>query len=691
MMKELFVCEKPSQAEDYAKALSGGSTRKNGYYEGNDGRIYTYAFGHLVECVNPDQINPDFGWKGDPSTLPFFLRDIPLQVKDDAGVRKQYKIVVDLMKQAELIYCSTDAGREGQHIFSKIFKKGNIGNKKVMRLWVRDQTESGIKKAFQEAKDNSEYAGLVLAGKLREESDMLIGLNATQLLTKLSKSSSVLSLGRVQTPTLAMIVKRDYIIENFKKIKHFTIVAPVMNLGKDSTKLFEMVLEKDEQLTQGDAQARLDVLGNRTGYSVKSERVKEKPRKLFSLTSLQVYMNKKVGWSASKTLEVLQKLYDKKFVSYPRTSSEYLANDEELPGLLACHSSNEWVKSIIDNGWEIEQTFVDPSKVSDHEAVIITTEKPSNLVSDERKLYDEIFLRFVSAFYPPAVFEKVTASFQDGPETFKSTEKVLREQGWLVLENKEVQESVLRTTTLDIIGDYSLKEKETKPPARYSEGTILEDMEKAGKYVESKESKAILKAAEGVGTPATRAQILETLKKRNFIEEKGKHLISTKLGRTVIMMMPPSFCLYSAELTAEFETSLAQIERNEKTEQEFYDDLESLIGRIAAEIRANIKNVQGAVKAATAREVIAKCPKCGKPIYENTKSFSCSGYKEGCKVSLWKNGLEKLGKKNITKNEAAKLLSGQVIKVKLKSANSGNTYSKEVRFNKEKCWVEFAN
>ncbi|MDR5025374.1 DNA topoisomerase III [Bacillus thuringiensis] len=689
-MKELFVCEKPSQAEDYAKALSGGGTRKNGYFEGNDGRVYTYAFGHLVKCVNPDQIDPDFGWKGDPSNLPFFLRDIPLQVIDDAGVKKQYKIILDLMKQAELIYCSTDAGREGQHIFSKICLKGNIKNKKVMRLWVRDQTESGIKKAFQEAKDNNEYAGLTLAGKLREESDMLIGLNATQLLTKLSNSPSVLSLGRVQTPTLAMIVKRDYIIENFKKVKHFTIVAPVMNLEKDSTKLFEMVLEKDEQLTQEDAQARLALLGNRTDYSVTSERGTEKPRKLFSLTSLQVYMNKKIGWSASKTLEVLQKLYDKKFVTYPRTSSEYIANDEELPGLLACHVSHEWVKSIIENGWKIEKTFVDPSKVSDHEAIIITTEQPSGLNPDEKRLYDEIFLRFVSAFYPAAVFEKTTASFQDGPETFKATEKVLREQGWLALEHKEVQESILKTIKLDNIGDYLLKEKETKPPARYTEGTILEDMEKPGKFIEGKESKAILKKAEGIGTTATRAQILETLKKRKFIEENGKHLISTKLGRTVIMMMPPSFSLYSAELTAEFETSLAQIERNEKTEKEFYDELENLIGRIAAEIRANIKNVQGAVKAATAREVIVKCPKCGKPIYENTKSFSCSGYKDGCEISLWKNGLEKLGKKNITKNEAKKLLSGHVVKVKLKSAKTGNPYDKEVRFNTEKCWIEFA-
>ncbi|PKR83040.1 DNA topoisomerase [Heyndrickxia camelliae] len=675
---ELFVCEKPYVARELATAISKGYESKEGYCEGKDGKIYTYAFGHLVSCVMPEEINREWGWKGDISSLPFFIQDIPLKVIDDPGIKKQYNTIVKLMKEASIIYIATDAGREGEHIFRKIYELSGV-KKPLKRLWIQDMTNEGINKAFKNSKDGKMYEGLALAGKLREESDLLVGLNATQLVTRLSGSSNVLSFGRVQTPTLSMVVNRDKQIENFSKTVHYSICAK----DKYGSK-FELVLDKDNYLTKQQAEYIKNLLGNRTNLNVSTQNKKEKPEKLFDLTELQKFMNEKYKWSADKTLNITQKLYEKKYVTYPRTSSQYIANDSELPQLLQKHSSHEWVKTIIDNGYDIEKSFVNPEKVTDHEAIIITSKVAENISGDEKTLYEVIFTRFIAAFYPPAIKEEVTAIFNDGEYKFQAKETALIELGWRLLIGDELQESTLKNIGLRDVGEYFIVEKETKPPKRYTEATLLHDMKHAGKFLDDAEDRKLLKSVEGIGTVATRASIIETLVKRGYIEKKGNNLISTPLGREIIGMMPDSFSLYSVKLTAFFETLLSEIERGEINKQVFYNELEGLIKTISSEIRSHTKKVSVPTK-----EVIALCPKCGKEMYENTKSYYCSGYSEGCKVSLWKNGLEKLGKKTITKKEANKLLSGKVISVKLKS-KAGNPYSKNVIFNKEKGWVEFA-
>ncbi|WP_249927442.1 DNA topoisomerase [Heyndrickxia sporothermodurans] len=379
-MSELFVCEKPSVARDLATAISGGYKEAEGHYVGNDGKIFTYAFGHLVNCVSPESMNEDWGWKGNVNKLPFFVTNIPLTVIDNPGVKKQYKIITTLMKQAKLVYIATDAGREGEHIFRKIYSLSGV-KKPLKRLWIQDMTKEGIIKAFQNAKDGSQYEGLAIAGKLREESDLLIGMNGTMLVTKLSKSPKVLSLGRVQTPTLAMVVNRDKTIENFFKVVHYSIAA----MDKNGVK-YELVLEKDTHLTKDDAEAILKKLGNRTAFDLSTKNKNEKPEKLFHLTELQKFMNSKHKWSAEKTLNTTQALYEKKYVTYPRTGSQYIANDSELPALLEKHASHEWVNKIISNGYKIESDFVDPSKVTDHEAIIITSRVAEGLSGVNAKI-----------------------------------------------------------------------------------------------------------------------------------------------------------------------------------------------------------------------------------------------------------------------------------------------------------------
>ncbi|MGG3102107.1 DNA topoisomerase [Bacillus velezensis] len=677
-MKELFVCEKPSQARDYAAALSGNYEKKNGYLLGEDGKVFTYAFGHLVKVKGPDQLD----WKADIETLPHFEKNMDLYIIEDK--KKQFKIIADLMKKAETIVISTDAGREGEHIFRKIYKLSGV-TKTLKRLWVQDSTESGIKKAYSQLKDGNEYEGLAKAGQLREEADFLVGVNSTILATRLSSSQTPISLGRVQTPTLSMIVKRDHILENFKKIEHYTISSLIKKQGLGE---FELVLEKDQQLTKGDAESILVTLGNRDGLSFDEKVEKEKPKQLFDLTSLQIEMNKKAGWSAKKTLDILQGLYEKhKVVTYPRTSSKFVASTEEFPALLEQHKEHPLIAHIIKNGYAIEETFVNPGKVTDHEAIIITKQKPKDLSKEEEFLYDVILKRFASAFYPPAVYQKTSASFTDGEHVFKTNEKALIEKGWRSIYDAEIQQPMLKHITLEEIGDYELKRKETKPPQRYNEATLLKDMENAHKFIEEDKDKKIIKKS-GIGTPATRAEIIELLIKRNYVERqtvKNKEmLVSTSLGRSVINMMPEDFLLYSPKMTAIFESMLGDVEENNLSPSEFYAELENLVYGIAKQIRENIKSLESE----TEKEVIANCPNCGREMYENQKAYSCSGYQDGCKTVLWKNGLEKLGKKSIGKAEAKKLLAGESIKVKLKS-KAGNPYEKRVIFNKEKYWVEF--
>jgi len=681
-MSELFVCEKPSVARDLATALSGGYKEGEGHYIGNDGKIYTFAFGHLVSCVSPVSINEDWGWKGNVNKLPFFMKDIPLTVIDNPGVKKQYKTVTNLMKESDLIYIATDAAREGEHIFRKIYKLSGV-KKPLKRLWIQDMTKEGLTKAFNNAKDGSLYEGLATAGKLREESDLMVGLNSTMLVTKLSKSSKVLSLGRVQTPTLAMIVSRDKTIENFSKVVHYSIAAVDKNGAK-----YELVLDKDTHLTKSSAENILKSLGNRNSFEINTKSKKEKPEKLFDLTELQKYMNEKHKWSAAHTLKMTQALYEKKYVTYPRTSSQYIANDSELPVLLQNHSDNEWVSKIINNEYKIESSFVDPSKVTDHEAIIITSKVAKNLSGDEATLYNVIFTRFLAAFYPYAVKEETTAVFKDEEHSFKAKETILVELGWRELYGEILQQGTLSKSNLNDIGDYSLIEKETKPPKRYTEGTLLHDMKHAAKFLEEDSDKKMMKTVEGIGTTATRDSIIEKLVERGFIEKKKNQILSTTLGRELIDMMPEDFSLYSVKLTAYFETMLARVEHGELGEETFYEELEGLLSKTADEIRGNVKAIS--VAANPTKEVIATCPKCKKPIYENSKAYSCSGFKDGCKTTIWKNGLEKLGKKTITKTEAGKLFSSKAVKVSLKS-KQGKAYKAEVVFNLDNNWIEFSN
>lgn len=681
-MSELFVCEKPSVARDLATAISGGYKEEQGHYVGNDGKLYTFAFGHLVNCVSPETLNEDWGWKGNVNKLPFFIKNIPLTVIDNPGVKKQFKTITSLMKQSKVVYIATDAGREGEHIFRKIYSLSGV-QKPLKRLWIQDMTKEGLIKAFNNAKDGSLYEGLAIAGKLREESDLLIGMNGTMMVTKLSKSPKVLSLGRVQTPTLAMVVNRDKIIESFSKVVHYSIAAADKNGSK-----YELVLDKDAHLTKEAAQAILNTLGSRTAFDINSKNKEEKPEKLFDLTELQKFMNEKHKWSADHTLNTTQALYEKKYVTYPRTGSQYIANDSELPALLEKHAGHEWVNKIISEEYKIESSFVDPSKVTDHEAIVITSKVANNLSGDEETLYDVIFTRFLAAFYPYAVKEETTATFMDQEHTFKAKETTLIQLGWRELYGEVLQEGLLKHTALNEVGDYSLIEKETKPPKRYTEGTLLHDMKHAAKFLDEASDKKMMKAVEGIGTTATRAAIIEKLVERGFIEKKKNQIISTALGRELINMMPEDFSLYSVKLTAFFETMLSQVEHGELEEETFYEELEGLVNRTAEEIKGNVKTLSSTAN--PAKESVALCPKCKKPIYENSKAYSCSGYKEGCKTTIWKNGLEKLGKKNITKTEAGKLFSGKIITANLKS-KQGKAYKADVIFNLEKNWIEFAS
>lgn len=670
---KLFFCEKPSQAQSVAESLSKSYTKKDGYYLGAEGDAYTYAFGHLTGLISPESLNPEFSWKGDLNQFPFMAQDISIQLNDNGGVKKQYKVIQSLFKECTEIIVATDAGREGEHIFRTVYQLANC-KKPFTRMWMQDMTATGIEKAYQERKNGSDYDSLALAAKLRQEADWLVGMNATIYASRHLQAK--LSLGRVQTPTLWMIVNRELEITSFTSKTYYNLTSPT-SIEKVS---FDMKREESVELTQPEATELLTTLQQLevTDFSVNEKQSSEAPPKLFDLTELQKVCNKEFGFTASRTLEIAQSLYEKKLTTYPRTSSQYLASDEGLKEKLIALNAEE----IIENNWSIQSSFINPSKVTDHDALIVTGLAPKgDLHKDELNVYELIKSRFLSAFYPSAIKSTVSASFKKGTELFTAQQTVAIELGWMKLYNKVTEQAQLATFTIDMIQDLQLKEIVTQPKKRYNDSTLLNDMKNAGKYIhDDAELAKMLKStdAQGIGTPATRASIIETLVAREFLLRKGKLLLPTEKGMELVQKFDSTFLLFSPKMTAIWETKLAQIENNELTATEFYQMIDDTLHTLVADINKGTKFESTTPQ----REVIAICPKCGKDIFETPKSYSCSGYKDGCKVTIWKNGLEKMGKKSITKKEAKALFSGQNPKVKLLS-KAGKPYEAPVKYNPE--------
>ena len=657
----MIVCiaEKPSVARDIAEVL-GARTKKDGYIEGNGYQV-TWTFGHLCTLKEPHEYTP--AWKvWSLGSLPMIPPRFGIKLINDSGIERQFHIIEGLMQKADGIINCGDAGQEGELIQRWVMQKAGA-HCPVKRLWISSLTEEAIREGFAKLKDQSEFQPLYEAGLSRAIGDWVLGMNATRLYTlKYGQNKQVLSIGRVQTPTLALIVKRQLEIENFKPEPYWELKTVYRETTFSSTKGKFTSKEEGEKFLETVRNAPFTVT------DVSAKKGTEAPPRLFDLTSLQVECNKKFGFSADMTLQLIQSLYEKKVATYPRVDTTFLSDDiyPKCPGILAGLKSYEAYTAPLYGKKLIKSKKVfDNSKVTDHHAIIPTGVQPQGLSDMEQKVFDLIARRFIAVFYPDCKFSTTTVLGEVEKVEFKVTGKQILDPGWRVIFGKDQQEEtkdgdeerVLPVFNIGESGPHvpDMNEKWTQPPKPYTEATLLRGMETAGKLVDNDELRDALKE-NGIGRPSTRAAIIETLFKRHYIRKERKNLIATPTGVELIQLIREDL-LKSAELTGIWEKKLREIERRSYDAATFLNELKQMVAEIVNSVLSDNTNRRvtimpeetpaKAIEKAAARKKAAKkkaattpqgdaiigtpCPLCGKgTIIKGKTAYGCSEWKNGC-------------------------------------------------------------
>ena len=624
---KVVIAEKPSVARDIAEVLDIKS-KKKGYIEGR-GCAITWAFGHLVTLQEPGEYDPALKrWSLD--TLPFVPEKFKLALIRNRGVDEQFKVIETLCQQAEEIICATDAGREGELIFRYILALCNCEDKPIRRLWLNSLTPEAIQEAFKDLKDGHDYDALYAAARCRSESDWIVGLNATRYYTVRhgrigGTGDRVLwSIGRVQTPVLAMIVERDDAILQFRPQLFWELTSRYREVVfKYTGKRFEKP-EKAQALLEKITDQPFEITG------IVAKEKKEQPPQLFDLTTLQREINKLHGLSAADTLAATQNLYEKKFVTYPRTDSRYLSKDLQprIPKILAQLKAlrPEEIAGLNLAKLPFNKRIIDDSKVSDHHAIIPTGVVPRGLNPQEQLVYEAITTQFIAAFYPVCLKNITTVDGVSNQVKFEAKGTQIVEPGWTALfASRKQSQDAAEEQTLPVFAqgetgphEPSLREGKTSPPKHFNENSLLGAMEAAGKLVEDDTLREALKER-GIGTPATRAAIIETLLSRNYIQRDKKQLRCTDMGRCLIALIRDPL-LKSPEMTGEWEEKLKKIERSQL-------DPDAFMAGISGYIRTLIQS------GTTERLDPARwgsCPLCGKEVVKGKRAYGCSGWKDGC-------------------------------------------------------------
>jgi DNA topoisomerase-3 len=689
-MKSLILAEKPSVARDLAGAL-GQFKNKDGYLE-NDKYVVTWAIGHLVELANPEDYDPQLK-KWAFETLPIMPEKFKL--KANSGTKKQFKVVKELLNRSDIeqLICATDAGREGELIFRYIYRLAGC-KKPFKRLWLSETTPAAVKKGFASLRPGCDFDRLAAAAEARSRADWLIGINATRAFSVRYKV--LLSVGRVQTPTLALIVNREREIKNFMSTPYWELHAQfAKNDGQNYTgKWFHG--EQNRFNTPEEARiVQVKVNGQpATVVEVEEKDISEQPPMLFNLNDLQKEANKKFGISAAKTLEAAQSLYEtRKLVTYPRTDSRHITRElaETIPGRLAILAGLDEYGPFAATAQAAGipgKRYVDDGKVSDHTALIPTTVKPdfAKLTPNERNIYDLVVRRFLAIFYPAARYKQTRVVTESAGETFVTAGKVELEKGWKAVyapvENGDKHEGEPGAVPALVPGEALLtekteiQEKKTQPPKRYTEASLLAVMEGASRLLDDRELKEAMKG-HGLGTPATRASIIERLIKVGYIERNKKTLVPTEKGVALIDLVPD--IIKNPELTGRWEKTLADIETGTADPQEFMAGIKKLAGEIVELVRN-----QAANQLQANQDPLGKCPICGKEVIEGNKGYGCSGYKEGCKFVIWK---EIAGKKITPAQAKALLVKGKTGIIKGFKSKKGNKFDAVLQLKDGK--VEF--
>ena len=616
-MKSLVLAEKPSVAREIARVLKC-SNKGKGYLEGQQ-YVVTWALGHLVTLAEPDDYDKKLKeWRMED--LPMLPETMKLKVIRQTS--HQYQVIRGLMQRGDIkdLVIATDSGREGELVARWIMAQAHW-KKPFKRLWISSQTDAAIKDGFAHLKAGHEYNNLYDAAVCRAQADWLIGLNVTRALT--CKFNAQLTAGRVQTPTLAMIIKREEEINHFVPVDYWTIQADFGDYfgewrnSKGRNQIF------DQARAQSIMTATKGQTGEVTDITMKSKT--EPAPLLYDLTELQRDANRRYAFPAQKTLSIMQDLYERhKLLTYPRTDSRYITSDivptlpERLKGMQAGPYA-DLVKPLLQGKISPGPRFVNNSKVTDHHAIIPTEEKLNlvGLSADEKKIYDLVARRFLAVLYPPHVYEQTTLITSVNGENFYSRGKVVKQMGWKTVtsvipekdaahDNETLPEQPLKLVKKGEkreVKNCRLKKSKTKPPARYTEATLLTAMESPGKFIEDEELREAMKDA-GLGTPATRAEIIEKLLYTNYIERHGKELIPTSKGTQLIKLVPAS--LKTPELTAEWEKRLNAMARGKGNKSAFMKGIRAN----TVEMIQNVKNDESIYKPDNVSRV--KCPSCGK-------------------------------------------------------------------------------
>lgn len=646
---KVCIAEKPSVAREIASVL-GANLKRDGYFEGN-GYAVTFTFGHLCTLFEPNDYKSY--WKSwDLNNLPMLPDKFKTKVVQNSGIQKQFKIVKGLFDQASLVINCGDAGQEGELIQRWVIEQAGYEGE-VQRLWISSLTTEAIKEGFKNLKPSKDYDNLYYAGFSRAIGDWLLGMNATRLYTvKHGGYKQLLSVGRVQTPTLAMLVSR------FKEIASF-IPKPYWELQTLYRKT-QFNYEEGRFLKKEDG----EIFANQVKesdfeiISVSKKKGKEYAPKLFDLTGLQVYCNNKFGFSADETLKIVQKLYEQKVVTYPRVDTTFLPNDvyPKVSSILKnLRNYHQFTQSLLDGKIKKSSRVFNDKKVTDHHA-IIPTGVEIKLQYNQHQVYDIICRRFIAVFYDECTVSNTSVLGKVTEVSFKTTGKEILEKGWrVVFESNTSQDKKDNQLLPNFIKgekgahDPSFLEKETKPPKQYSEATLLRAMETAGKQVDDDEMREIMKE-NGIGRPSTRANIIETLFKRKYIQRKKKQILPTPTGVQLIETIQNKL-LKSAELTGRWEKQLKEIEKGQFQAGTFIKNMKQMVDHLVYEVRteskrANISsNASYQIKQPTSSKksqnkkttaiIGSNCPKCKNGLLLKGKTaFGCSEFNNGCDFRL---------------------------------------------------------
>ena len=653
--KTLVIAEKPSVGRDLTRVLPGPFQKQEGYLDGPE-HVVTWAVGHLVQLAEPDEYDAKYKkWR--MADLPIVPDKFKLVVRDERS-KKQMSVVAKQLRRDDVdaVVNACDAGREGELIFAYLFEKAGA-KKPVQRLWLSSMTKAAMQRAFTELRPASEFALLEAAARSRSESDWIVGMNATRAATIRLRSSfdGAVSLGRVQTPTLAIITRREEEIRAFVPEPYWLVDALFEAPGERKYEGRYHDGAKPRIRSAAEADAIVAAVRGQTGLITQLERKKRTERAplLYDLTSLQREANSRFGFTARRTLAAAQRCYEEhKVLTYPRTSSRYLTSDmiaelKAIAGHVGGASRDYQSAAAYIQGLDMLPLgrVVADDKVGDHHAIIPTnsTHNLDRLSDDDRRIYDLVARRFLAVFHPDAVFENTKVETTVASHIFRTRGKVLLVPGWRgvygelaesssATDDDEGRDQQLPKLELDErvqTRDVSAAEKETQPPRRYSDASLLGAMETAGRLVDDDEMREAMKES-GIGTPATRASIIERLIDVGYVEREARSLVATEKGLNVIRLLG-EHPLTSPQMTGDWEQRLGRIERGEEPRKRFMADIKGFAESTVAELDAKLKDVR------IPRANLGPCPVCGHDIVENRKGFSCWSREDpGCGFVIWK-------------------------------------------------------